>query len=139
MLHLSTFDLEKSLLHALYQKGTLRERLPILRIGSPLSYLEEPHLWVEVTKAQVVGLNRVHAEGEVGVSIPLLKGNEAMSVIETVRDVLKCPLPLLQGQQQIGEAYLTEKSLHRTLKKEANLTIITFDAFLRLEHIFKDI
>jgi hypothetical protein len=139
MLHLSTFDLEKSLLSTLYRKEELHGHLPIMRIGSPLSHIEEPHLWVEVSKARVVGLGRVHAEGEIGVSMPLLNGKDVMSIMETIRGILHQPLSLIQGEQLVGKAYLEERSFHRNVKKEASLTVIAFDAFLRLENIFKDI
>ncbi|MDR2417108.1 MAG: hypothetical protein LBD15_03015 [Holosporales bacterium] len=139
MLHLSTFDLEKSLLSTLYRKEELQRHLQIMRIGSPLSHIEEPHLWVEVSKARVVGLDRVHAEGEIGVSMPLLKGEDVMSIMETIRNILRQPLPLMQGEQFVGKAYLEERSFHRNVKKEANLTVIAFDAFLRLKNIFRDI
>ncbi|MDR0406973.1 MAG: hypothetical protein LBH38_02730 [Holosporales bacterium] len=136
MLRLSAFDLEKSIIRALDQNEELKRKVPIMRIGHPLWTTEEPHLWVEISKTQVVGLNRVHAEGEMALSIPLMKCGDTEKILEQIRNVLQESIPLTQGVHTIGEACIHEKSVRKDVKRDIYLVTLIFDALLKLQKIF---
>ncbi|MDR0661878.1 MAG: hypothetical protein LBF76_00610 [Holosporales bacterium] len=136
MYHITPFALERSVIRALNQNTVVKAKVPLLRIGTPLSAIDVPHLWISVAKETVVGLNRLHAEGEMILSFPFAKGSEMVGALEAIQETLRQALPLYLGERAVGTMRWEEKDLRKSTKKEGFAILLNFDLFVYLERIY---
>ncbi|MDR2412311.1 MAG: hypothetical protein LBD66_01745 [Holosporales bacterium] len=136
MYHITPFDLERSVIRALNQNIAVKTKVPLLRTGTPLSAIDVPHLWINIAKETVVGLNRLCAEGEMTLSFPFAKGSEMMGALESIQEALRQALPLYLGERAVGTIRWEEKGFKKSAKKEGFAAILNFDLFVYLERIY---